>query len=306
MEVISLQFDRAAIENALQGVAGHSWLFEWGMYLLLLAALGIALWVFFDSNSSGKGDAALQPRIISMVGVFLILPAFIFRFTGTADGITRVVRLEAEAGQPLYESAINFNVNWLVSGYGSIISIVALAGMLVSIFAAIQYSTQKSKGNVSRTVFERLLSKQTATHVPASPAVGGVTLPSGPPPTSTGTSTVISKPGVQSDAVKTVFSRPAVRLTAESGPSNGKTWDLSANDAIIGRDSNSAVTVQIGDPEVSGQHAKLKHQNGTWSILDLGSTNRTFVNGSEIAGQTELESGALIRVGDTTLTFEKI
>ncbi len=34
-----------------------------------------------------------------------------------------------------------------------------------------------------------------------------------------------------------------------------------------------------GDLDVSARHAELRQSGGSWSVLDLGSTNGTFVNG---------------------------
>ena len=82
-----------------------------------------------------------------MIGLFAIVPAFIFRFTGTANGVSTLVRLNAEAGAPYYPGPINWNVNWLLAGYGPTIAIIALAGVLLSVIALIIYasSVQRAK-----------------------------------------------------------------------------------------------------------------------------------------------------------------
>ncbi len=40
--------------------------------------------------------------------------------------------------------------------------------------------------------------------------------------------------------------------------------------------------------------------DGVW-IVDLGSTNGTYVNGREIDGREQLHDGDVVRVGDTEL-----
>jgi pSer/pThr/pTyr-binding forkhead associated (FHA) protein len=40
-------------------------------------------------------------------------------------------------------------------------------------------------------------------------------------------------------------------------------------------------------------------------VLDLESTNGTFVNGSRVAGTQRLEAGDVLRVGETDLVVEE-
>jgi pSer/pThr/pTyr-binding forkhead associated (FHA) protein len=39
-------------------------------------------------------------------------------------------------------------------------------------------------------------------------------------------------------------------------------------------------------------------------IVDLGSTNGTYVNGQPVSGRERLEEGDLVRVGETELRIE--
>lgn len=50
---------------------------------------------------------------------------------------------------------------------------------------------------------------------------------------------------------------------------------------VLGR--SRSCDVRLLDPEVSGQHARLACRGGRWSVVDLGSTNGTWVNGERIA-----------------------
>jgi NADH dehydrogenase len=61
--------------------------------------------------------------------------------------------------------------------------------------------------------------------------------------------------------------------------------------------------IGIADPRVSRQHALLVVWRGKASILDLRSTDGTFVNGRRIEGRTPLIPGDLIAVGDTLFRF---
>ena len=71
---IEINYDNAWIDSALLQLQGFSWLYSWGMYLFLVVTLGILIWIFFDSITKHKDQQALVPRILSMVGFFLIIP----------------------------------------------------------------------------------------------------------------------------------------------------------------------------------------------------------------------------------------
>jgi hypothetical protein len=58
---------------------------------------------------------------------------------------------------------------------------------------------------------------------------------------------------------------------------------------------------------VSRRHANLRFNNGAWSIVDLNSTNGTFVDATRIAPNTPtpLREGARLRFGGVDATFVK-
>jgi pSer/pThr/pTyr-binding forkhead associated (FHA) protein len=72
--------------------------------------------------------------------------------------------------------------------------------------------------------------------------------------------------------------------------------------ANVGRaDYNDLV---LPDESVSTAHAKLQRREGVWVLVDLGSTNGTFVDGERIAADTPIAPGTLVRFGDVQLVFE--
>jgi pSer/pThr/pTyr-binding forkhead associated (FHA) protein len=72
----------------------------------------------------------------------------------------------------------------------------------------------------------------------------------------------------------------------------------------IGR-SDDNVLVLDGDDYASAHHARVESGlDGTW-VVDLGSTNGTYVNGERIEGRRRLHEGDLLQVGDTELAFER-
>src|SRR5712691_3302150 len=70
----------------------------------------------------------------------------------------------------------------------------------------------------------------------------------------------------------------------------------------IGRaDYNDLV---VPDPSVSTRHAKLQRREGVWVLVDLDSTNGTFVDGERVKGEAPLAPGTTVRFGDVQLVFE--
>ena len=94
-----------------------------------------------------------------------------------------------------------------------------------------------------------------------------------------------------------------VILTFDSGSRAGQTQEIlfgDPNEIVFGRDPQATVSF---DPErdelVSRFHAKIIVQEEPlgFEILDLGSSNGTFVDGSRIEGRTELRPGSRIQLG---------
>jgi pSer/pThr/pTyr-binding forkhead associated (FHA) protein len=70
----------------------------------------------------------------------------------------------------------------------------------------------------------------------------------------------------------------------------------------IGRNPHNDIIVS--DLGVSKHHAELRRApSGSYSIIDLGSHNGTYVNGTRISQQEprELQEGDLITIGHATL-----
>jgi hypothetical protein len=70
----------------------------------------------------------------------------------------------------------------------------------------------------------------------------------------------------------------------------------------VGRGRDCDIT--IDDPSVSRRHAELRREAAGYTIVDLGSTNGTQLNGAKI-DQAALADGDRITVGQTELRFER-
>ena len=85
---------------------------------------------------------------------------------------------------------------------------------------------------------------------------------------------------------------------------NGRTFDAGPVPVTIGRATDNTVSLSE-DEFASGHHARIESQrDGVW-IIDLGSTNGTFVNGARLDGRRKLREGDVVQVGDTELRFER-
>ena len=87
-----------------------------------------------------------------------------------------------------------------------------------------------------------------------------------------------------------------------SGGLAGQRLSVKAPVVNIGRaDYNDLV---VPDPSVSTSHAKLQRREGVWVLVDLDSTNGTFVDGEQVKGEAPLAPGANVRLGEVQLVFE--
>src|SRR5438445_1522849 len=95
---------------------------------------------------------------------------------------------------------------------------------------------------------------------------------------------------------------PLASFLAKGGALKGQRFQIKTPVANIGRaDYNDVV---LPDPSVSTTHAKLQRREGVWVVVDLDSTNGTFVDGERVTGESPLAPGALLRFGDMQVVFE--
>jgi pSer/pThr/pTyr-binding forkhead associated (FHA) protein len=95
---------------------------------------------------------------------------------------------------------------------------------------------------------------------------------------------------------------PLANFLVRSGLSKGQRLIVKTPIANIGRaDYNDLV---LTDESVSTSHAKLQRREGVWTLVDLESTNGTYVDGERISTDTPIAPGTMVRFGDVQLVFE--
>ncbi|GIJ24394.1 FHA domain-containing protein [Micromonospora lutea] len=90
-------------------------------------------------------------------------------------------------------------------------------------------------------------------------------------------------------------------LTVAAGPMRGQRFRLPRRPQVIGRDP--AVDIVVHDPHLSRRHVEIWRTGEGSSLVDLGSTNGTWVNGLRVTEVIRLSDGDVIRIGGTELRF---
>jgi predicted component of type VI protein secretion system len=84
-------------------------------------------------------------------------------------------------------------------------------------------------------------------------------------------------------------------LVVAQGVHAGKVIPVAGAEFVIGRDPQCQL--RPASPAISKQHCALSIRGEQVFIRDCGSTNGTFVNGEQVAGELEVKAGDRLRVG---------
>lgn len=150
---------------------------------------------------------------------------------------------------------------------------------------------------------------------PAEPAAPAPVQPSQPPamPTPTPEPAPVPRPAPTPSPVP---QPPAPRAAAAAvdprrviatleivneGIDKGKKFELRDPLVHVGRGGHNDVVV--ADDSVSETHAKLQRRDDGWYIVDLGSTNGTYVAGTRIAEERRIEGTPDLRFGGIKMSF---
>lgn len=90
-------------------------------------------------------------------------------------------------------------------------------------------------------------------------------------------------------------------FVVQSGKYRGKRLKIVEPEIVFGRDESCRV--RITSPDVSRYHCLIRQTETGWTVRDLGSSNGTWVNDAQLAGDRALQAGDLIRVGPMVLEF---
>jgi pSer/pThr/pTyr-binding forkhead associated (FHA) protein len=93
----------------------------------------------------------------------------------------------------------------------------------------------------------------------------------------------------------------AVLEVVNEGVSRGKRYELRVPLAHVGRGAHNDIV--IDDESVSDTHAKLQRREDGWYLIDLGSTNGSYVGGSRLTHDRRLDGSPDVRFGGVKLNF---
>ncbi|HWB55817.1 MAG TPA: DUF3662 and FHA domain-containing protein [Gaiellaceae bacterium] len=83
---------------------------------------------------------------------------------------------------------------------------------------------------------------------------------------------------------------------------DGERHELGDRTLTLGR--SRECDIRVDDPNVSRRHAEIRHEDGAYSIVDLGSTNGLVVDGKRV-DRARLEPGTAVLLGTTELRLER-
>ncbi|MBN2055910.1 FHA domain-containing protein [bacterium] len=86
------------------------------------------------------------------------------------------------------------------------------------------------------------------------------------------------------------------------GEYKGGSYPVSTNLMKIGRGPDNDIYLSL-DTSVSRHHAQLVYQGGKYSVIDLNSSNGTFVNGVPVK-EKALKHGDIVVIGQTKIEFQ--
>ncbi len=97
---------------------------------------------------------------------------------------------------------------------------------------------------------------------------------------------------------------PRLEVVASPSLEVGSSLDVGPVAVTVGRSEDNALSLGKDD-YASSHHARIEAaRDGVW-IVDLDSTNGTFVNGERLDGRRRLHRGDAIRIGQTELRFAR-
>jgi pSer/pThr/pTyr-binding forkhead associated (FHA) protein len=78
---------------------------------------------------------------------------------------------------------------------------------------------------------------------------------------------------------------------------------LTSDELILGRDAGC--TVPLSDAYASERHARVSRDDNGWVLVDLGSTNGTYLNQVKVTSPRPLAPGDQIGIGKTVVEVRK-
>lgn len=292
--------------------------YEWVIWVVALVIVAALLIVLLTSRRTQKSP--LLGSLMAGGGLVLALPALFLAF---AIGMFKA-NSQMDFGpfsNLLVQLAIQFQPLAYLSIFGGLLALAGLALYLAGVGSPRRpivsdpiYSGQDVAGGVTITdaaiTFSQSQMSATGMSTPQMPGDSVTQGFQNPGTENMNTGFFGGQGEAGPSAGKTVILRtppPVVKawLMAREGSFAGRKFDIATDNVRIGR--NSTNDIVIGDESISGDHARIKQEDGAYFIYDLASTNGTFKKspaGDWIKIYHEgIADGDQIKLGQTVFSF---
>ena len=91
-----------------------------------------------------------------------------------------------------------------------------------------------------------------------------------------------------------------VSLEVLNGDEKGEIFNITNKSVTMGR--KEECDVQLSDKHISNKHCQIVYRGGHFTVIDLGSLNKTNVNGKMYV-QKNLKNNDIIMIGKTQIRF---
>jgi len=92
------------------------------------------------------------------------------------------------------------------------------------------------------------------------------------------------------------------KLVVLSEGLTGQSYELKVDKTTVGRVEDN--TFQIAHASVSSHHCEVLLRGNDVVVKDLNSTNGTFINNNQVAGEAVLKPGQILRLGQVEIRLE--
>jgi pSer/pThr/pTyr-binding forkhead associated (FHA) protein len=96
----------------------------------------------------------------------------------------------------------------------------------------------------------------------------------------------------------------AILESMNEGPGKGTKYELHTPLGHIGRGAHN--DVRLSDESVSETHAKLQRREDGWYVVDMDSTNGTYIGGTRVMGERRIEGSPDVRFGGMKFRFTAV
>jgi pSer/pThr/pTyr-binding forkhead associated (FHA) protein len=93
----------------------------------------------------------------------------------------------------------------------------------------------------------------------------------------------------------------ATMQVTSTGVLNGQQFEVRTPLAHVGRGAHNDIV--LPDESVSDSHAKIQKRETGWYVVDMGSTNGTYVGGRRVEAEQRIEGAPDIRFGGVKVAF---